>query len=232
MSVQTIHDQLLASGMTEEGVDGLMGNMRGESAMRSNNVEDRCPIADADYVALVDNDPSYDFVTDNGAHYGFGLCQWTEKKRKAKLLAYAKMQGCSIADEDMQVRFCILEMKSDFPQVWAVLTSSHDLRQCTEIVLNIYENPMVKNLGVRLQYAQAFYDQFSAGTPQVSTVDTISVPSDDAPLPAYPWKPDLAVMLLQALMRYDGYWDGEIDGYKSDEFRDAVVDYAEAVAEC
>ena len=48
----------------------------------------------------------------------------------------------------------------------------------------------------------------------------------------YPWPPDLAVRILQTLMQHDGFWDGEIDGRKSDKFRDAVVEYAEAVAEC
>ena len=217
MSIQTIHDTLRAAGMTEAGACGLMGNMRAESAMRANNAQDSHGMDDATYTAQADMGV-YELME---AFYhddvGYGLCQWTEASRKAKLLAFAKMSGVSVGDEDMQVRFCIWELMNDFPQVWAVLTSSDDLRRCTEIVLNIYENPQVKNLDARLAYAEEYFREFAEGG------------ADAEP---YPWKPDLAVMLLQTLMYHDGYWDGSIDGYKNDEFRTAVVQYAQAVAEC
>ena len=212
MSIRTIHDGLRAVGMTEAGACGLMGNMRAESAMISNNAQDSYGMDDVSYTGYADN--RLGNFTGDGV--GYGLCQWTEQSRKAKLLAYAKMQGASVGDEDMQVRFCVWELMNDFPQVWAVLTSSEDLRRCTEIVLDIYERPEVKNLDARLAYAEAYFQEFAG---QVAAEP-------------YPWKPDLAVMLLQTLMYHDGYWDGSIDGYKSEEFRTAVVQYARAVAEC
>lgn len=221
MSIKTIHDTLLAGGMTEEGVCGMMGNMRGESAMRSNNAQDAFEIDDAAYTTQADNGLN-NFTGDS---IGYGLCQWTKASRKAKLLAYAKMQGVSVGDEDMQVRFCLLELMNDFPSVWAVLTNSHDLAGCTEIVLTVYENPEIKNFDDRYTYAREFRDYFASAAADVPTMDT-------TPAPGYPWKPDLAVMLLQTLMKHDGFWDDEIDGYKSEEFRDLIVDYAKAVAEC
>ena len=211
MSIRTIHDGLRAVGMTEAGACGLMGNMRAESAMISNNAQDSYGMDDVSYTGYADNRLG-NFAGDG---VGYGLCQWTEQSRKAKLLAYAKMQGASVGDEDMQVRFCVWELMNDFPQVWAVLTSSEDLRRCTEIVLDIYERPAVKDLDARLAFAEEYFQTFAG--------------QDAEP---WPWKPDLAVMLLQTLMYHDGYWDGSIDGYKSDEFRTAVVQYAQAVAEC
>ena len=224
MSIQTIHDKLKASGMTEEGVLGLMANMRAESGMRANNVQDGCGWRDEDYTAQVDNG-LHDFADG----IGYGLCQWTESKgRKPKLLAFAKMQGTSIGDEDMQVRFAIWELMNDFPQVWAVLTSSDDLRRCTEIVLNIYENPKVKNLEERYQCAREFAALFRDG----GKVEQAPEPQPESEPEPWPWGMDLAVMQLQTIMRHDGYWDGEIDGRKTDEFRAAIVKYAEAVASC
>lgn len=211
MSIQTIHDALRAAGMTEAGVCGLMGNMRAESAMRANNAEDSHGMDDVAYTGYADNGLG-NFAVDG---VGYGLCQWTKASRKAKLLAYAKMQGVSLGDEEMQVRFCLVEMMNDFPQVWAVLTSSEDLRRCTEIVLNVYENPAIKNLDERLAFAEEYFQTFAGAEAE-----------------PWPWKPDLAVMLLQTLMYHDGYWDGNIDGYKSDKFRTAVVQYAQAVTEC
>ena len=211
MSIQTIHDALRAAGMTEAGACGLMGNMRAESAMRANNAQDSYGMDDVSYTGYANNGLG-NFAGDG---VGYGLCQWTTQTRKAKLLAFAKMCGASVGDEDMQVRFCLWEIMNDFPQVWAVLSSSDDLRRCTEIVLNVYENPAVKNLVERMAYAEEYFQEFAGHDAE-----------------AYPWAPDLAVMLLQALMRHDGYWDGDVDGYKSDEFRTAVVQYAQAVAEC
>lgn len=215
MSIQTIHDALRGAGLTEAGACGLMGNMRAESAMRANNAQDSYDVDDEAYTARADTGV-YELME---AFYhddvGYGICQWTEASRKAKLLAFAKMSGVSVGDENMQVRFCIWELMNDFPQVWAVLTSSDDLRRCTEIVLNIYENPQAKNLEERMAYAEEFFAHFAEATAE-----------------PYPWKPDLAVMTLQTLMYHDGYWDGSIDGYKSDAFRVAVVQYAQAVAEC
>lgn len=216
MSIQAIHDALRAAGMTEAGACGLMGNMRAESGMRSDNAQDSHHVDDATYTAQADMGVYETMEAFYHDGVGYGLCQWTEASRKAKLLAYAKMQGASVGDEDMQVRFCVWELMNDFPQVWAVLTSSEDLRRCTEIVLDIYERPAAKNLDARLAYAEAYFQEFAG---------------QDAAEP-YPWKPDLAVMTLQTLMYHDGYWDGSIDGYKSEEFRTAVVQYAQAVAEC
>lgn len=211
MSIQTIHDTLRAAGMTEAGADGFMANMRGESAMRANNAQDSYGVDDERYTSYADNGLG-NFVGDG---VGYGLCQWTEASRKAKLLAFSRMQGVSVGNEDMQVRFCLVELMNDFPQVWAVLTSSEDLRRCTEIVLNIYENPKIKNLDERLAYAEEYFQTFAGAEAE-----------------PWPWKPDLAVMTLQTLMVHDGYWFREIDGYKSDEFRTALVQYAQAVAEC
>lgn len=157
MSNTTIHNMLRTAGMTKEGACAMLGNMAAESAMRSNNAQDVYGVVDEDYTAATDMGAN-NFVGDS---IGYGLCQWTLASRKQKLLNYARQQGVSVGDEMMQVNFCIKELRDDFPDIWKTLTTSHDLVQCTQLVLNVYENPAIKNLGTRLDYArqaQAYFD--------------------------------------------------------------------------
>jgi hypothetical protein len=116
----------------------------------------------------------------------------------------------------MQVDFCILEMQADFPSVWQVVTTSHDLLQCTQIVLNVYENPAVKNLGTRMEYAEKALAYFTAQTaaeaPAVSPV----------PVERPTQKADPVVMAMQIVMSYAGYWLNVADGLPNDEFFSAA----------
>lgn len=121
------------------------GNIQAESGIRSNNVEDRSGMGDAQYTAMVDAG-GYDFATDNGNHYGYGLCQWTLKSRKVELLQYAKNRGVSVADEDMQVDFAVHELKRDFSGLYKFLCSTDDMYTATDRICREFENPAVKTL--------------------------------------------------------------------------------------
>lgn len=223
MSNKTIYDALRAVGMTKEGACGLMGNFQAESALRSYNVEDRSDIDDDRYVQLVDGG-NYDFVTDYGKHLGFGLAQWTLDSRKENLQNMARKRGVSIADEAMQVDFAIWELSNQFPAVWQILTTSHDLYECTRIVCIQYERPTVNNIDARFRFAQQLYAELANGEP-------VPVPEPEpAPQPAQ--KGELVVSILQLLMRRDGYWDGPIDGIRTPEWRAAFLEWATDVASC
>lgn len=200
MSAKSIYSLLRAAGMTREGACAMMGNMMAESALRSNNAEDCRQVDDESYTAAADNGLN-DFVGDG---VGYGLCQWTKASRKRKLLAYAKSLGVSVADEDMQARFCVRELRADFPAVWELLAASHDLTACTREILNVYENPAVKNLGTRLEYARqaaAYFDLYGEEPPERS---------GDGEM-------DPSVAVMQLVMRYNGCWDTP-DGRRSPEF--------------
>ena len=220
MSNKTIYDQLRAVGMTAEGACGLMGNFQAESAMRSNNVEDRSGMDDDRYTALADSG-SYDFATDYGHHYGYGLAQWTLASRKEALLNTAKKRGVSVSDEAMQVDFAIWELSNQWPKLWELLTTSHDLYECTRQVCLDYERPAVNNIDARYRAAQDFFDELAGG----SDPDPAPAPQP-SPIPEV----DLALMVLQACMQRDGFWPGAIDGVRSPAFRKAIVEYAAAVA--
>ena len=226
MSAKTIYDQLRAVGMTAEGACGLMGNFQAESAMRSNNVEDRSGIDDDRYVQMVDGG-GYDFQTDYGHHYGFGLAQWTLASRKQNLQNWAKKRGVSIADEAMQVDFAVWELSNQFPAVWQLLTTSHDLYECARIVCIQYERPAVNNVDARYQFARNFFSALADG----SDPDPEPAP-DPQPEPKPDLKPSTSVILMQLAMLLDGYWDGKIDGIKTREFCEALFKYTADVKSC
>lgn len=221
MSNQTIYSALILAGMTPEGACAVMGNMQAESGMKATNVEDRSGIRDEDYTAKVDNDPSYDFGTDNGHHYGYGLCQWTLPSRKRALLAFAKSSGASIGDEYTQVQFCVKELCKDFPGVWALLVSSHNLYECTSMFCAVYENPAVKNTEVRYEYAQKFFDEFAGQEIQPDA------PISDLNTQHWDWK----IALIQFCMQADGYW-GKVDGLKSKDFFMCLEQYIKDMQIC
>ena len=224
MNNKTIYDQLRAAGLTAEGACGLMGNFQAESAMRSNNVEDRSGMDDDRYTALADSG-NYDFLTDYGKHYGYGLAQWTLASRKENLLNTARKRGVSVSDEAMQVDFAIWELSNQFPGVWQVLTTSHDLYECSRIVCVQYERPAVNNVDARYRYARDFFAQVAGKS------DPDPAP-DPQPQPS-PERGDPIVRVLQTCMAYDGYWPADqIDGIKTPAYRVAIVKYAADVAGC
>jgi hypothetical protein len=78
-----------ANGMTRAGALGTMANIRAEGVMRGNNAQDSYGYDDAQYTAAVDTgNPEFleRFCNDS---VGYGYAQWTDPRRKRKLLAYA-----------------------------------------------------------------------------------------------------------------------------------------------
>ena len=176
MSKKTIWEYLKAKGFSDVACAAIMGNMEAESNCVSCRLQGDFSTdyqKSREYTAMVDRgDISRELFVYNGpGGGGYGLCQWTEASRKQKLLNYARMQGVSIADESMQVNFCIKELRDDFPDIWQTLTTSHDLLQCTQLVLNVYENPAIKNLGTRMDYAKQAEAYFGNNVPV--TDDTV-----------------------------------------------------------
>jgi hypothetical protein len=193
MSERTIYEALRAAGLTREGACGLMGNMMAESGMRAN-------IAQRGYTELLD--AAYTEAADRGSlpfagdGVGYGLCQWTYGARKAALLAFARERGASVGDEETQVQFCIRELRGDYPGVWRVLTGSDDLYECARTVCIQYERPAVNNVDARYAYAQDLLRRLAGSEER---------------------RPELSVLILQALLRGNGY-EIEPDGRRSAEF--------------
>ena len=154
-----LFERLIAAGLTTEGACAILGNVQAESGFVPNNLEDsfntRLGISDEQYTAAVDNGSYTNFTTDG---CGYGLAQWTYGTRKEKFLEYIKAHGKSIADLDGQINFLIKEFQEDFSALWSQLKTSKDLYNLTWILLDKWENPQVKNIDTRYQYAQNWFN--------------------------------------------------------------------------
>lgn len=158
------YNLFLSKGITKEGACAIIGNLQAESVLIPNNLEDSYSVSlrmsDVQYTEAVDNGSYTNFVHDCA---GYGLAQWTYYTRKQKLLNYAKSQGKSIGDLDMQLAFLIKEFQEDFSSIFNQLKSSNNLYDLTLLLLNKWENPAVKNIQVRYQFAQNWYNTLTGG---------------------------------------------------------------------
>ena len=157
MSMQTIYIKFRQAGMSAVGACAMLGNMQLESGLKANNVENRCPISDEDYTAQVDAGIYTDFATDNGKHYGYGLCQWTYPPRKVNLLNFARSRGASVGDEDMQVDFCVHELRTEYPMLWQYLCTATGMSPAARRICEEYERPAVNNDTERAAAGNNFY---------------------------------------------------------------------------
>lgn len=150
MSARDIYAKLIAAGLTHEGACGLMGNMQAESALKANIAQrGMTALSDEEYTAAAAEWP-VKFIHDG---VGYGLCQWTYWSRKQALFNFAQACGASVGDEEMQVEFCISELKNDYPGLWALLCSVTDIYTAASEVCTVYERPAVNNITVRAGYA-------------------------------------------------------------------------------
>lgn len=155
MSAQTIYFKLVEAGMSPEGACAMLGNMQAESAMRSNNVQDGYGYTDEGYTAKVD---AGQLEFRDGI--GYGLCQWTYSTRKQKLLQFARSRGVSVGNEDMQVDFCVWELRSEYPKLWLYLCDCKGVEEATDRICTEYERPAVNNFQPRRDAANGFYMSF------------------------------------------------------------------------
>ena len=156
MSARDIYAALIAAGLTHEGTCGLMGNMQAESTLKANIAQrGMTALSDEEYTKQTDSYPVSQarFVYDG---VGYGLCQWTYWSRKNALLLFAQARSVSVGNEEMQVDFCVHELKNDYPGLWALLCSVTDIYTAASEVCTVYERPAVNNITVRAGYANQF----------------------------------------------------------------------------
>ena len=150
MSAKTIYDRLRSHGMTVAGACAMLGNMQAESGLKANIAQrGMTTLTDDEYTAAAAEWP-VKFIHDG---VGYGLCQWTYWSRKQALFNFAQERGASVGNEEMQVEFCISELKNDYPGLWALLCSVTDIYTAASEVCTVYERPAVNNITVRAGYA-------------------------------------------------------------------------------
>jgi len=153
---------LRTAGCTKAGAAAVLGNVQAESAFIPNNLQDSynraLGMTDEQYTNAVDNGTYTNFVYDS---CGYGLPQWTFWSRKDGFLKYVKSRGKSIGDIYVQVEYLIKELKESFNSIWKRLQKETNLYDLTWVLLDKWENPAVKNISTRYQYAQEWYNKLS-----------------------------------------------------------------------
>ena len=172
MSEQTIYEQLRRAGMSAAGACGMMGNMKAESAMRANNVQDGYGYTDEQYTAGVDAG-----IIDFLDSIGYGLCQWTYGPRKRNMLDFHRKRGVSIGDEATQVVFCLHELQSEYTKLWTYLCTTNGVYDAAARICREYERPAVNNIAERAGYANEYFMRF--GGMDVGTIP--QSPAETAP---------------------------------------------------
>lgn len=172
---QRIWEALRGAGLSEAGAAGLMGNLKAESDLDPENVqntfESKLDYSDQGYTVAVDHGVYKDFAGDGA---GYGLAQWTYRTRKAALLEYAKAQGVSVGDLDMQISFLLRELQEDYPALFRQLCAAEDVRAASDAVLTQFERPKDMSEAVKVKragFAQEFLQEFGGATVTVSVPD-------------------------------------------------------------
>lgn len=150
------------------GVAGLMGNLYAESGLKPNNLQNsynkRLNISDEEYTKHVDMNKYTDFIKDKA---GYGLAQWTFWSRKNDLLEFAKRQGKSIGDLQMQLDFLWKEINDSYPAVLVALKGADKVRQASDAVLLWYERPADQSEAVQVKragYGEKYLKKYGGGS--------------------------------------------------------------------
>ena len=158
-----IWDFLKAKGLNDYAVAGVMGNLKAESNLRPNNLqnsfEKKLGYTDISYTQVVDSGRYTKFATDGA---GYGLAQWTYHTRKAALLEFAKSRKTSIANLEMQLEFLWKEMQN-YTGMMNVLRDAHDVLTASNVFLFSFERPADQGESVqakRAGFGKEFYAKF------------------------------------------------------------------------
>lgn len=162
-NAKIIWDRLINEGFTKAGAAGLMGNLKAESNLDSKNLqntfEKKLGYTDNSYTQAVDNGTYKNFVKDSA---GYGLAQWTYWTRKQNLLNFAKKQGKSIGDLQMQIEFLIKELKDSYSDLYNYLKKTSSVESASNEVLTKFERPKDmsnKVKKIRANYGQEIYNR-------------------------------------------------------------------------
>ena len=227
-----LFDQLRAAGCTKAGAAAVLGNIQAESAFIPNNLQDSynraLGMTDEQYTNAVDNGTYTNFVYDSA---GYGLAQWTYWSRKKALLEFKKSQNKSIGSVELQTAFLIKELKESFSSIWKRLQKETNLYDLTWVLLDKWENPAVKNISTRYQYAQEWYNKLSdTQITQTSTQTSNKLTLQQA-------KEKLLSVARAELGYHEGYnnyikyaegsWDNQFYGWElqNQPWCDVFVDY-------
>lgn len=159
-------------GYSPKATAAILGNIQPESAFRSNNVQDNCPLSDVDYTAKVDNGTigREQFSRDE---YGYGLYQHTYWSRKQGLFDLCKKKKKSISNENCQHIWAEKELhQAEYSRVYNKLKSDASLAEMTREFMLYFEKPQNQSesaIAYRVRLATAIYNEFAGKLPPEKT---------------------------------------------------------------
>jgi len=177
-NAELIWNFLLSHMKNEYGVAGLMGNLKAESGLQPNNlenwVEKALKVTDEEYTANI-NSGVYSrefFINRNReagvGNHGYGLAQWTSVNRKEKFYDFMMARGRGIGDLEGQVMFLVKELSESYSGVWNVCCNAKSVREASNSVLIDFEQPNTKHekatQDLRCGYGEAIYRMFAKGS--------------------------------------------------------------------
>ena len=160
-------------GFTKEAAAGVMGNMKHESGIRANNLQDSynksLGYSDEGYTSAVDSGQYSEsrFVSDSA---GYGLVQFTSKENKRNLYNKKKELNTSIADVSMQLSALNDYLSAHHSRLLDTLRSTTDITKAVKDFMNDYERPGIPALQSRINGANAIYKEFANWTPSANQI--------------------------------------------------------------
>ena len=174
---QQIYNRLRQNGITQAGALGILGNFDCESNCEPFRLQgDFSPYRTASkaYVqGLTNGSISREQFSRDAKGYGiYQLTYWT---RKQGYYDYWKASGKAVDDAELQVDYAVVEMKRDYPQLFAFLCQTNDVFTATSRVCREFERPAVNNIDARFAAAkriQASIDLSGGGEPDPTPTPT------------------------------------------------------------
>ena len=163
-NAEKIWRYLRKAGYSKEATAGIMGNLKAESGLLSNNIQNSYEArlgSDSEYTKAV-NSKTRDKETFSKDGAGYGLAQWTYHTRKRELYEKTVEQGKQIDDLKTQLDYLVYELnnRSEFKKLNNKLLSTNDVTTASNEFLEKFENPAVKNYGTREGYSRDIYEQY------------------------------------------------------------------------
>ena len=174
---ERIWNYFKAKGLNDFAIAGLMANMKAESGLLFNNLEDLCERRLKENGKPYYTDETYTAAVDSGKisraeflnplpnkQYGYGVVQWTSPGRKAGLYDLVKQREVSIADEQTQLDYLMQELQTSYQSVYNVLKTATSVRQASDVVLKKFEQPSdvsEKVCAARAKNGQEYYNMFA-----------------------------------------------------------------------
>ena len=196
-----IYNQLRASGVSEAGALGLMGNWMAESGLEPNRVQGDFNTGRTLSRAYTDDVMAgrisrSQFARISRSQFardakGYGLAQWTYYTRKEDLYDFWNGSGKALDDVSMQVSFALQELstQAEYSGLWSVLKTTEDIWTAADKVCRLYERPYYNNVEARYQYALQLKAELDQVGDDPSLLPDVSGKRDDPELASTLWPP-------------------------------------------